>query len=219
MLDTAFILAAGLGTRMRPLTEDSAKPLLHFRGERLIERHLRKLTDAGFQRAVINTSWHGQQLRQIVGDGSRYGIAVHYSCEDNSPLETASGLARASSLLGDTPFLLINGDIWTDFDLSRFRQNASGNVIVLVDNPPHHPSGDFALNQDQQVQPSGGQGQKLTYAGIGVFDNAFVASSATSGSKLGDKLRQAANQGTLKGMYHPGTWYDVGTPTALKHSL
>ena len=219
MLETAFILAAGLGTRMRPLTEDSAKPLLHFRGERLIERHLRKLADAGFRRAVINTSWHGQQLRQIVGDGSRYGITVHYSCEDNHPLETASGLARASSLLGDTPFLLVNGDIWTDFDLSRFRQTASGIVIVLVDNPLHHPSGDFALNQDQQVQPPDGLSQMLTYAGIGVFDNAFVASSAKTGSKLGDKLRQAADQGTLKGTYHPGTWYDIGTPKALKDNL
>lgn len=217
MLDTAFILAAGLGTRMRPLTEDCAKPLLHFRGERLIERHLRNLADVGFQRAVINISWHSQQLRQIVGDGSRYGIAVHYSCEDNSPLETASGIARASSLVGDTHFLLINGDIWTDFDMGRFRHSATTPFIVLVDNPPHHPSGDFALTQDQLVHVSGAQ--KLTYAGIGVFDSAFVASSATTGSKLGDKLRQAANQGTLKGTYHVGTWYDIGTPKALKDNL
>lgn len=214
MLDTAFILAAGLGTRMRPLTENSAKPLLHFRGERLIERHLRNLAEAGFQRAVVNTSWHGRQLRQIVGDGSRYGLAVYYSCEDNNPLETASGLARASSLVGDAPFLLINGDIWTDIDLGRFRQSATTPFIVLVDNPPHHPSGDFALTPDQRVHTSGAQ--KLTYAGIGVFDSAFVESSATNGSKLGDKLRQTADQGTLQGTYHSGIWYDIGTPAALK---
>lgn len=215
MLDTAFILAAGLGTRMRPLTEHSAKPLLHFRGERLIERHLRRLSDAGFQHAIINCSWHGQLLRQMLGDGSRYGLSIQYSCEDKAPLETASGIARAAALIGSNPFLLLNGDIWTDINLQKLRSTTHKACIVLVENPAHNPRGDFALNDSNQVRVSGKK--MLTYAGIGIFTTRFVKTSALTGERLGNTLRAAAERGTLRGITHNCEWFDIGTPLALSN--
>ena len=212
MLNTAFILAAGLGSRMRPLTAHCAKPLLHFRGERLIERHLHRLSAAGFQHVIINCSWQSQLLRQVLGDGKRYGISILYSCEDSTPLETASGIARATDLLQENAFLLINGDIWTDLDLGKIRLCANCPHIVLVDNPPHNPAGDFALI-GEKVQNSGDT--TLTYAGVGIINSQLVQGSASTGAKLGDSLRMAAKQSRLTGLHHQGEWYDVGTPAAL----
>lgn len=216
-MNTALILAAGLGTRMRPLTDHTAKPLLHYHAERLIERHLRLLSAAGFSRAVINVSWQGKQLRQLIGDGNKFGIQVLYSCEDDSPLETASGIARASTLIGDTRFALINGDIWTDLEYKRLRETEYDPSIVLVENPPHNPQGDFAIDKDQQVSNCGEN--MLTYAGIGVFNCSLVQSASNAGSKLAAALRLAAKQNALRGIVHKGIWVDVGSPSALKSQV
>jgi len=192
---------------MRPLTEHCAKPLLHFRGERLIERHLRQLAAAGFERVIINCSWHGQLLRTLLGDGSAYGLQIRYSCEGDTPIETASGIARAAELLGNEPFLLLNGDIWTDLPLAPLRS------LQLVDNPPHNPTGDFSLVNDLA---SNGDSERLTYAGIAVLSADFVARDASSGAKFGDTLRRAADTQQLMAKHHTGAWFDIGTPAAIR---
>lgn len=214
MLKTAFILAAGLGTRMRPLTNHTAKPLLYYKGERLIERHLHRLAAVGFENVVINCSWSDQQLRLLLGDGRKFGIHIQYSCEDNSPLETASGLLRATELLERRPFLLINGDIWTNLDLQILYTSLKSPGIVLVDNPPHNPAGDFALSDQGKVEICGHR--KLTYAGIGVFTSPFIQNSAESGESLGDTLRTASSKLTLHGYHYSGTWLDIGSPSSIR---
>lgn len=213
-MNTALVLAAGLGTRMRPLTQQTAKPLLHFRGERLLERHLRRLAASGYTRAVINTSWCGRQLRQRVGDGSRYGLDAVYSCEGETPLETASGIARAAPLLPENEFLLVNGDIWTDLDFSLLRTQASTPCIVLVPNPCHNRQGDFALSPAGKVRNTGAD--KVTYSGVARLDKRAFTDVARSGGRLGDNLRQWAEHDVLSGRLHRGEWYDVGTPQALR---
>ncbi len=214
MLDTAFILAAGMGTRMRPLTHYTAKPLLHFRGEKLIERHLRRLADAQIKQVLINCSWHNKQLRQQLGDGQRYGLDIVYSCEDNTPLETAGGISRASDLLGDKSFLLINGDIWTDLDLGAFHQNHCSPSIVLTSNPPHNPEGDFSITDDGYLRNTGTE--KLTYAGVGILNCQLLPQTTHTTAKLADTLRSLAKQGELKGYEQTGEWFDIGRPTALQ---
>ena len=140
-----MILAAGYGKRMRPLTDHTPKPLLQAGGKALIEYHIEKLRDGGIDSLVINTGWLGDRLAATLGDGRRFGIPIVYSHE-GTPLETAGGIRRALPLLGDAPFVLVNGDIWTDFDLSRLVTERPDPVhLVLVDNPDHHPGGEAKL--------------------------------------------------------------------------
>ena len=209
----AMILAAGYGKRMRPLTDHTPKPLLQAGGKALIEYHIEALRDAGIESLVINTGWLGEKLVAFLGEGTRYGIPLVYSHE-GTPLETAGGIKRALPLLGDQPFVLINGDLWTDFDLTRLVDNRPDPVhLVLVNNPEHHPKGDFHLTDTSRLRDNAEP--KLTYAGIGRFDPAIFAQLADGEAKLAPVLRAAMADDAASGEHHAGQWWDIGTPERL----
>ena len=164
----ALIFAAGLGERMRPLTDRTPKPLLPVAGKPLIEWHLEKLAACGIGDVVINTSWLAEQFPAALGDGARWGLRIRYSHEGATPLETGGGMLHALPLLGDKPFLLVNGDIWTDFDFAALPREPDGLAhLVMVDRPPQATHGDFALDEDGLVRSEGAN--RLTYAGLGVY--------------------------------------------------
>ncbi|MBF1281542.1 MAG: nucleotidyltransferase family protein, partial [Neisseria sp.] len=176
----AMILAAGRGERMRPLTDHTPKPLLEVAGTPLIGWHLRRLQQADFTEIVINHAWLGQQIEDTLKDGSDYGVHIAYSPEHAGGLETAGGIATALPLLGNEPFLVVNGDVLTDIDFQAARLAAQRiqehNLLAhlwLVDNPPHHPEGDFGLLSDGLVSASSTDGQALTFSGVGVYHPAL----------------------------------------------
>ena len=206
----AMILAAGKGERMRPLTLHTPKPLVPVAGMPLIEYHLRALAAAGFTEVVINHAWLGQQIEDHLGDGSRWGLSIRFSPE-GEPLETGGGIFKALPLLGEEPFVLVNGDIWTDYDFSRLRQPLQGQAhLVLVDNPDHHGAGDFRL-EGGQVEDGNGANDTLTYSGIAVIDPALFAACQAGAFKLAPLLRQAMVSGQVSGEHFHGHWVDVGT--------
>ncbi|MDU9391006.1 N-acetylmuramate alpha-1-phosphate uridylyltransferase MurU [Pseudomonas sp. zfem002] len=206
----AMILAAGKGERMRPLTLHTPKPLVPVAGVPLIEYHLRALAAAGFTEVVINHAWLGQQIEDHLGDGSRWGLSIRFSPE-GEPLETGGGIFKALPLLGEAPFLLVNGDIWTDYDFARLRQPLHGLAhLVLVDNPGHHGAGDFRLAGDQ-VEDGAGAPDTLTFSGISVLDPALFAGCQAGAFKLAPLLRQAMAAGRVSGEHFRGHWVDVGT--------
>ncbi|RRW67122.1 nucleotidyltransferase family protein [Pseudomonas fluorescens] len=206
----AMILAAGKGERMRPLTLTTPKPLVRAAGVPLIEYHLRALAAAGFTEIVINHAWLGQQIEDHLGDGSRFGLSIQYSPE-GEPLETGGGIFRALSLLGDDAFLVVNGDIWTDYDFSVLHQPINGLAhLVLADNPPHHPKGDFTLI-DGKVQDGEPDAQTLTYSGIGVLHPQLFDGCSDGAFKLAPLLRNAMAKGEVTGERLKGHWVDVGT--------
>jgi MurNAc alpha-1-phosphate uridylyltransferase len=211
----AMILAAGRGERMRPLTDHTPKPLLQAGGKPLIAWHLERLAATGFRDVVINHAHLGEQIEQALGDGNQWGLSIAYSPEPPGALETAGGIASALPLLGDEPFLVVNGDIWCDWDFSRARPPAQAAAhLVLVANPPHHAGGDFSLD-GQRVAYANGE-QTLTYAGIGIFSPAFFAGVAPGTvMKLRPLLDAAIAAGTLTGERFAGRWVDVGTPQRL----
>jgi MurNAc alpha-1-phosphate uridylyltransferase len=222
----ALILAAGLGERMRPLTNTTPKPLLHAGGKPLIEWHLEKLATLGIDEVVINTSWLASQFPAVLGDGARWGMRVRYSFEGDVPLETGGGMWNALPLLGDSPFIAINGDIWTDYDFAQLPCEPDGEAhLVLVDNPPQHPEGDFALHGMQVVADAT---PRLTFSGIGVYRPALFEGwrgiiGAAPGVdatpprfKLAPLLRAAMVRGVVSGEHHRGAWTDVGTPERLQ---
>ncbi|MDR6713363.1 MurNAc alpha-1-phosphate uridylyltransferase [Pseudomonas hunanensis] len=206
----AMILAAGKGERMRPLTLHTPKPLVPVAGQPLIEYHLRALAAAGVSDVVINHAWLGQQIEDHLGDGSRFGLSIRYSAE-GEPLETGGGIFKALPLLGDAPFLLINGDIWTDYDFSRLHAPSDGLAhLVLVDNPGHHGRGDFRLQGEQVVDGDEAPGT-LTFSGISVLDPALFEGCQAGAFKLAPLLRKAMAAGKVTGEHHRGHWVDVGT--------
>ncbi|MHC6223655.1 N-acetylmuramate alpha-1-phosphate uridylyltransferase MurU [Pseudomonas sp. X10] len=206
----AMILAAGKGERMRPLTLHTPKPLVPVAGVPLIEYHLQALAQAGFTEVVINHAWLGQQIEGHLGDGSRWGLSIRYSAE-SEPLETGGGIFKALPLLGDSPFLLVNGDVWTDYDFSLLRAPLVGLAhLVLVDNPDHHGRGDFRL-EEGKVSDTDGSGQTLTFSGISVLDPALFADCQPGAFKLAPLLRQAMAHGQVSGERYAGRWVDVGT--------
>jgi MurNAc alpha-1-phosphate uridylyltransferase len=210
----AMILAAGKGERMRPLTLTTPKPLVRAGGVPLIEYHLRALAAAGFTEIVINHAWLGQQIEDYLGDGSRYGVSIEYSAE-GEPLETGGGIFRALPLLGDEAFLVVNGDIWTDYDFSVLHQPINGLAhLVLADNPTHHPSGDFSLigTQVEDAQP---QSATLTYSGIAVLHPQLFDGCTCGAFKLAPLLRKAMADGQVSGERLKGHWVDVGTHERL----
>ncbi|WP_271410390.1 N-acetylmuramate alpha-1-phosphate uridylyltransferase MurU [Pseudomonas sp. Q1-7] len=210
----AMILAAGKGERMRPLTLHTPKPLVRAAGTPLIEFHLRALARAGFSELVINHAWLGQQIEDYLGDGARFGLSIRYSAE-GEPLETGGGIFRALPLLGDEPFLVVNGDVWTDFDFSRLRQPLAGLAhLVLVDNPTHHPHGDFHL-ADGRVSDAHKGEPCLTYSGIAVLHPRLFEGCEAGAFKLAPLLRQAMAAGQVSGEHHAGRWVDVGTHERL----
>lgn len=209
----AMILAAGYGKRLRPLTTHTPKPLLEVGGEPLICHTIAKLRKAGITELVINASWLAEKLQQMLGDGQALGVSIQWSCE-SSPLETAGGIRQALPLLGEAPFLVINGDIWTDMDLQLLPGTPAGLAhLVMVDNPSWH-SGDFHLAVDGKVQENGSP--KLTFAGMGVYQPAFFAPLQPGVQPLGPLLRQAMQTGQVTGQHWGGSWFDVGTPARLK---
>lgn len=223
----ALILAAGRGERMRPLTDDLPKPLLPAGGKPLIVWHLEKLAAIGVADVVINTSWLADRFAPALGDGGQWGLRLHYSFEGPEPLETGGGMHHALELLGlDTPFLAVNGDVWSDFDPGRLPRDPAGEAhLVLVDNPQHHPGGDFSLTDTGRVSVNGTD--RLTFAGIGVYRPSLLHGWAevigeAEGAhrqpprfKLAPLLRAAMNRGVVTGEHHPGHWTDVGTPQRL----
>ena len=213
----AMILAAGRGERMRPLTLARPKPLLEAGGAPLIVHHLRALQAAGFDDVVVNLSWLGDQIRAGLGDGGRYGVRLHYSDEGPEPLETGGGIFRALPLLGAGPFLVLNGDVWTDFDWSRLRDRLAPRDLahlVLVPNPAHNEKGDFVLAGGRIVEKPG---ERLTFSGVGVYRAELFDGCRDGIFKLAPLLRAAAREGRVSGELHPGAWLDIGTPERLSH--
>jgi len=216
----AMILAAGRGERMRPLTDHTPKVLLEVGGKPLLQWHVENLRRAGFDHIVINHAWLGEQIEQRLGDGSRLGVRIAYSPEGHA-LETAGGIAMALALIGTDPFIVVNGDIFTDLDfgglLARLRALAAGNLLahlVLVDNPPHHPQGDFALH-GETVAPSGDK--RLTFSGVGLYrPQLFDAIKPGDRAPLAPLLRTAMQRGAVTGERFGGLWFDVGTPERLQ---
>ncbi|MHC8329302.1 N-acetylmuramate alpha-1-phosphate uridylyltransferase MurU [Pseudomonas sp. LB1P83] len=210
----AMILAAGKGERMRPLTLTTPKPLVRAGGVPLIEYHLKALAIAGFTEIVINHAWLGQQIESYLGDGSQYGVRIQYSPE-GEPLETGGGIFRALPLLGDEAFLLVNGDIWTDYDFSVLHQPIAGLAhLVLAANPAHHPTGDFTL-VDGQVRDGQPDTDTLTYSGIAVLHPQLFDGCSAGAFKLAPLLRKAMDDGQVTGERLKGHWVDVGTHERL----
>lgn len=222
----ALVFAAGKGERMRPLTDHTPKPLLPVRGKPLIAWHLERLAAAGVTDAVVNIAWLADRFEPALGDGARWGLRLHYSHEGAEPLETGGGMLHAMALLGDAPFLAVNGDIWCDLDLAALPREPRGRAhLVLVDNPVHNPRGDFALGDDGRVHSEGEP--RLTFAGIGVYRPALlegwrdiIGAAAGAGLtpphfKLAPLLRAAMARGDVSGQHHRGEWIDVGTPERL----
>ncbi|MFC4297389.1 MAG: nucleotidyltransferase family protein [Castellaniella sp.] len=237
----AMILAAGRGERMRPLTDTCPKPLLPAGGRPLIAWHLAHLARAGITDILVNHAWLGERIEAALGDGRAYGVRLRYSAESPA-LETAGGIARALSFFQDRPFLVLNGDIWCDWDPARAPRLAAAwpadrlAHLVLVDNPDHHPEGDFVLRADGGVTPRtdadagrhDGPGRApttqaptapdtaLTFAGIGLYRPAlFARTDPDQPAPLAPLLRQAMAAHAVSGERHAGRWIDVGTPARL----
>lgn len=236
----AMLLAAGRGERMRPLTDHTPKPLLPVGGKPLAQWHIERLVRAGITDIIINHAWLGHQIEQQLGDGSRWGARLAYSPEPNA-LETAGGIANALPFFGNEPFLVINGDVWCDWNPAEalataqlLRAGSSGPAqtlawLLLVNNPAHHPGGDFALAPDGKVACLPGQpaspdrpsaraavAASLTFSGIGIYHPAlFNAIPAGERAALGPVLRHAMGDGKVLGKHYPGQWVDVGTPGRL----
>ncbi|MDN5780432.1 MAG: nucleotidyltransferase family protein [Luteimonas sp.] len=225
----ALIFAAGLGERMRPLTDTTPKPLLVAGGKPLIAWHLEKLAAIGVREVVVNISWLADRFPEALGDGTRWGLRIIYSNEGPVPLETGGGMHHALPLLrgdDDAPFIAINGDIWTDYDFARLPRDPAGDAhLILVDNPPHNPRGDFVLDADGRVTDGGDA--RLTFSGIGVyrpalFDDWQVVIGDAAGAadmpprfRLAPLLRAAMAHARASGEHHRGRWTDVGTPQRL----
>ena len=251
----AMILAAGRGERMRPLTDHTPKPLLTAGGRRLIEYHIDALVAAGMREIVINHAHLGRQIEETLGDGSRYGAQISYSPEGEA-LETGGGIFKALPLLGDAPFVVVNGDIWTDYPYAQLPETLHGMAaapalpatapcvalppasmpspaptalmhpcmahLVLVDNPAHHPGGDFALRIGNNVVPGTNNvydpmpGERaLTFSGIGVYHPELFAGCIPGKFQLAPLLRQAMRQQAVTGVHYTGHWMDIGTPQRL----
>ncbi|MGE0486719.1 MAG: N-acetylmuramate alpha-1-phosphate uridylyltransferase MurU [Gammaproteobacteria bacterium] len=208
----AMILAAGRGERLLPLTATRPKPLLEVGGETLIERHLRRLVASGCSDVVINLSHLGEQIEARLGDGSRYGARIVYSFEPGVPLETAGGIIAALPLLGTAPFVVVNADVWTDFDFATLPPTPALAHLVLVPNPAHHPRGDFGLADAIVTR---GADNPCTYAGIGVYHPAMFAALPPGRRPLAPLLFAAVARGTLSGTRYDGRWFDIGTAERL----
>ncbi|MGZ5026502.1 MAG: N-acetylmuramate alpha-1-phosphate uridylyltransferase MurU [Methylobacter sp.] len=211
----AMILAAGRGERMRPLTDHTPKPLLSAAGKPLIEHTIKQLVAAGFNDIVINHAHLGLQIEQHLGDGHQLGANISYSPEGEQALETAGGIINALPLLGDEVFLVVNGDIATDFPFAELKNRTVDLAhLVLVDNPEHHPEGDFGLNDKGFLVTD--SIEKLTFSGIGLYRPELFDNIAKGPSKLGPLLRQAIAGGRVSGQKTDGFWMDIGTPERLQ---
>jgi MurNAc alpha-1-phosphate uridylyltransferase len=210
----AMILAAGRGERMRPFTDLTPKPLLSVGGKRLIEYHLQALARVGVNEVVINHAHLGHQIEATLGDGRRYGVDIIYSPEGEQGLETGGGIFRALSSLGPDPFIVVNGDIWTDYPFAALPEDPSGLAhLVLVDTPGFKSDGDFVLEHGCLVDTPG---PRLTFAGIGVYRPALFAGCQSGIFSLAPLLRRHIAAGQVTGEHYHGRWVDVGTPERLQ---
>lgn len=219
----ALIFAAGIGERMRPLTLHTPKPLLPAGGKPLMAWHLEKLAALGVREVVVNISWLADRFPEVLGDGSRWGLRLHYSHEGATPLETGGGMLHALPLLDNAPFIAVNGDIWADYDFARLPREPRGDAhLVLVDNPTHHTHGDFVLDAGGTVRDEGAT--RLTFSGIGIYRPGLLAPwrqtvdgdpGAPPRFRLAPLLRLAMAAGRVSGEHHRGAWTDVGTPERL----
>ncbi len=212
-----MILAAGRGERMRPLTDKIPKPMLEISGKPLIQYHVENLVQAGIVDIVINHAFFGEQIEAHLGNGKALGANIVYSAEGNQPQETAGGIFKALSLLGDKPFVTVNADIWTDFPFQNLLCVSDGlsngsAYLVLVDNPEHNSKGDFALSDEWVLN----QGEPmLTFSGISVFTPEFFKDCTSGSTPLVPMLRLAISQGRVTGSQYQGRWQDIGTPERL----
>lgn len=213
----AMILAAGLGTRMRPLTDHTPKPMLLVAGMPLIEHHVRRLVAAGITDLVINHAYLGEQIEIHLGDGARFGCHIQYSRE-GQPLDTGGGIFRALPLLGDAPFIALNSDTWSDYPLQKLLNlNPTRAHLVLTNNPSQHPLGDFYLQDDGLVHFEG-VGKKLTWTGLRVLNPALFAGCSDGVFSIVSLLKKAMTDGLVTGEYYGGQWLDVGTPERLQEA-
>ena len=216
----AMILAAGRGERMRPLTDHTPKPLLAVAGKPLIVWHIERLAQAGLCDIVINHAWLGERIEAALGDGSTWGVRIRYSPEPQA-LETAGGIAQALPMLGTQPFLVINADVWCDWQpaqaatiAARLDGRQRQAWLLMTDNPEHHPGGDFVLQGEQLRDTSAGR--RLTFSGIGIYHPSLFATTPRGvPAPLAPLLRQAMARGAVLGQRHSGDWTDVGTPQRL----
>ena len=215
----AMILAAGLGNRMRPLTLHTPKPLLEVGGKPLIVWHIEKLQKIGVTEIVIKTAWLGEKLANALGDGSQFGVKILWSHEGEG-LETAGGIINALPLLGDEPFILVNGDVWTTMDFASLLDVQLGEQqahLVLVENPPQHLKGDFILSNGLAYTFEQEQlGEALTYSGIAVLHPRMFAGLENGKRPLAPLLKQAMQQQQVSAEKLQGIWVDVGTPERLE---
>nr|WP_216605194.1 nucleotidyltransferase family protein [Pelistega europaea] len=226
-----MILAAGRGERMRPLTDTLPKPLLAVGNKPLIVWHIERLAQAGIRRIVINHAWLGHKFPEILGDGSQFGVEIHYSPEGPGGLETAGGIANALPLLGNKPFLVINGDIWCDWNpietqahINQLEQHQKSAWLLLVNNPDHHIEGDFYLDTagivssdlEKTGKSNANMPVKLTFAGIGIYQpQLFADIGKQTFAKLAPLLRREMQAQQVLGAHYTGQWTDVGTPERL----
>ena len=205
----AMILAAGRGERLRPLTDEVPKPLVDIGGMPLIEYHIRSLASAGFRAIVINQGHLGDQLPEAIGDGGRWGVTIHWSDEQPEALETGGGIHQALPLLGASPFLVINGDVWTDYPFLRLRAvKCDWAHLIMVPNPPQNPDGDFHL-QHARIRNAGDN--KQTFSGIGVYHPRLFEGCTAGKFSVVPLLRHAMENHLVTGELYAGRWEDIGT--------
>ena len=209
----AMVMAAGRGERMRPITDKLPKPLVPVAGKPLIVYHLERLAAAGVRDVVVNLSWLGDQIRAALGDGREYRLSISYSQEPAQPLETGGGIFKALPLLGPGPFLVVNGDTWSDIDYSHLAlEDGADGRIVLVPNPTHNLRGDFGIDGDFVVDR---ETDRFTYSGVGVYRPEFFDGCSSGRFPMLPLLKRAIAARVLRGEVHRGEWCDVGTPERL----
>lgn len=208
-----MLLAAGLGKRLRPLTDKIPKPLVNVAGKPLIDYHLENLKSAGFKEIVINVSHLGEMIEDYLGDGSQFDLTIQYSQEGKHPLETAGGIIHALPLLGDKPFLVLNADIWCNHSLSFANLSKQKLAhLVLIDNPAHNQDGDFTY-EFGKIYNTGNN--RLTFSGMGIYDSKFFKGMAAEKCALAPLLRDAIDQQLVSAEYFTGKWFDIGTKERL----
>lgn len=211
----AMILAAGRGERLRPLTDHTPKPLVEVAGQTLISYHLQHLAQAGFREVVINIAHLGEKIKMAVGDGSQWGLQIHYSAEPENALDTGGGIRQALQWLGNTPFAVINADIFTDYPMARLRAVKCNHAhVIMVANPAHHPQGDWGINVGR-MDPDGEP--RFTFSGISVYHPHFFESTDAGRFSVVPMLVDAARQKHITAELYRGIWHDIGTPERLQN--
>jgi len=213
---TVLILSAGHGTRMLPLTKNTPKPLLKIGDHALIEHHLIRLKQLGFHNIVINIAYLGQQIRAALGDGSDYGLSIEYSDEaETGALETAGGIKAALPLIQSNPFIVINADIWTDYDFNQLLSPLENMArLVMVQNPSHNPQGDFEISKSGAL--TNGVNNRHTFSGIAIYQKSMFERLERGKQALGPVFRSLIEHNKIEGQIYKGQWKDIGTPERLE---